>query len=138
MKSLIFEATETTPKIILDPGKNVFEISDVSKPEDVRDFYYPILEWLEKFKTAIIDEKNFIYDKGYPLNFKIKLSYFNSSSSKFLYDILTVFKDLQTEGQHVKMYWFFQDEDLDMREAGEEISEMVEIPFHYVAIRSDD
>ena len=138
MKSLIIEATKNTPKIILDPGKNVFEISDVSGPENVQTFYYPVLEWLEKFKTKIVDEKNFIYDKVNPLNFKIKLSYFNSSSAKFLYDILNVFKDIQTESQHVKIYWFFQKGDVDMKEAGEDMSEMVGIPFHYVAIRSDD
>jgi hypothetical protein len=138
MKSLIIEETKTTPKIILDPGKNVFEISGVTMPENVQTFYYPVLEWLEKFKTKIVDEKNFIYDKVNPLNFKMNLYYFNSTSAKFLYDILNVFKDLQTESQHVKIHWFFQEEDEDMREAGEEMSEIVGISFHYVAIRSDD
>ncbi len=136
MEALIIEQTETCPSLTFDPAKNIFEITGVSGPEDVRSFYYPVIEWLGKFKTEIIEEKRFVYDKDHPLDFNIELSYFNSSSAKFLFDIFSILCDLYKEGQHVKIYWFFEEGDDDLREAGEDMSELLEIPFNYIAIRN--
>ncbi|MQY80564.1 MAG: DUF1987 domain-containing protein [Bacteroidetes bacterium] len=135
MEALIIEQTETCPRLTFDPAKNIFEISGISRPEDVRSFYYPVIEWLGKFKTEVIEEKRFVYDKDHSLDFNIKLIYFNSSSAKFLFDILSELYDLYKEGQHVKIYWFFEEGDDDLREAGEEMSELLEMPFNYVTIR---
>ena len=135
MEALIKEQTETCPRLTFDPAKNIFEISGVSRPEDVRSFYYPVIEWLEKFKTEVIEEKRFVYDKDHSLDFNIKLTYFNSSSAKFLFDILSELYDLYKKGQHVKIYWFFEEGDDDLREAGEDMSELLEMPFNYIAIR---
>jgi hypothetical protein len=135
MEAFITEQTETSPKITLDPANHIFEISGISRPEDVRDFYYPVFDWFEKFKIEVIDSKIYIYDKDNPLNFKIKLSYFNSSSAIFLSNLLTEFNKFHEQGQYVKIYWFFEEDDDDMREAGEELSEMLELTFNYVAVR---
>jgi len=135
MEALIIEQTETCPGLTFDPAKNIFEISGVSRPEDVRSFYYPVIEWLGKFKTEVIEEKRFAYDKDHPLDFNIKFTYFNSSSAKFLFDILSELHDLHKEGLAVKIYWFFKERDDDLREAGEEMSEMLGMTFNYVAIR---
>ena len=60
MEKLIIEPTLNTPGVVLDPEGNKFEFSGESRPEDVRNFYMPILEWLEEnsnlFKTG--DEKD--------------------------------------------------------------------------------
>lgn len=135
MEALIIKQTETCPRLTFDPANNIFEISGVSRPEDVRSFYYPVIEWLGKFKTEVIDEKKVVYDKDHPLDFNIKLSYFNSSSAKFLFDIFSELHDLHKEGHAVKIYWFFEERDDDLREAGEEMSELLEMPFNYIAIR---
>ncbi len=135
MEAFIIEPTESSPKITLDPANHIFEISGISRPEDVRDFYYPVFDWFEKFKTEVIDSKIYIYDKDNPLNFKIKLAYFNSSSAIFLSNLLTEFNKFHEQGQYVKIYWFFEEDDDDMREAGEELSEMLELTFNYVAVR---
>ncbi len=135
MEALITEHTETCPKLTFDPAKNIFEISGVSRPENVRSFYYPVIEWIEKFIAEVLDEKKIIYDKNYPLDFNIELSYFNSSSAKFIFDILSKLYDLYKEGQHVKIYRYFEEDDDDLREAGEDMSELLDIPFNYIAIR---
>jgi hypothetical protein len=135
MEAFIIEPTEFSPKITLDPENNIFEISGISRPEDVRDFYYPVFTWFKKFKSEIIDTKNYSYNEDHPLDLKIKLAYFNSSSAMFLSDLLTEFNKLHEQGQYVKIYWFFEEGDDDMREAGEELSEMLEITFNYIEVR---
>ena len=54
MKKLVIEPTNETPKVILDREKNVFEFSGNSLPEDVSNFYSPILSWFTEYaKTQI-------------------------------------------------------------------------------------
>lgn len=117
MEKLNLEATEDTPKIILDKQNGIFEISGRSLPEDAADFYAPVLEWLEKY-TA---------DANPTTEFSFKLEYFNTASSKLILDVLSALEDIKGTTVH----WYFHDEDEDMEEAGQEFSELVEIPFEF-------
>lgn len=117
MEKIILEGTEDTPKIILDAQNKIFEISGRSLPEDCAQFYKPIVSWLEAYTGT--GEMNFI----------IKLDYFNTASSKLILDILTRLERIKDKGLDVKVLWYFQEDDEDMQEAGEEFSELVEVPF---------
>ena len=48
MEVINIEATDETPKVILDADQGIFEFSGKSLPEDVTVFYDPIIEWLEE------------------------------------------------------------------------------------------
>ncbi|MEH0154594.1 DUF1987 domain-containing protein [Limibacter armeniacum] len=117
MKVLNLEGTEDTPKIILDKENGVFEISGRSLPEDSAEFFNPVLEWLEEYKDSANGETVF--------NFK--LEYFNTASSKLILDILSKLEAV--EG--TKVVWYFHEDDEDMEEAGEEFSDLVEVPFEF-------
>ena len=84
MESLKIEKTDKTPGIILDAYNDNFEISGNSLPENVREFYFPVINWLIEFEKEVLDKKVIKFDKTHPLNFKFKMNYFNSSSAKFL------------------------------------------------------
>ncbi len=49
MESLKIKATQITPEICFDIEKKVFIISGESRPENVKDFFEPILLWLENY-----------------------------------------------------------------------------------------
>ncbi|MCD6200758.1 MAG: DUF1987 domain-containing protein [Bacteroidales bacterium] len=132
MTPLIIEATSNAPEIFFDPDKRHFSISGVSRPEDVRSFYYPVLEWLDQFRLKEVETGHLSFGKDDPLNIHIKLKYFNSSSAKFLYDIFMSFGELSNTGQVVHIFWHYDAGDDDMLEAGEEMSEIAELPFEYV------
>ena len=117
MTNINLEGTEDTPKIILDATNNIFEISGRSLPEDCAQFYKPILEWLDTFSPT---EK---------MNFEFKLDYFNTASSKLILDILNRLEKYKIKGKEVVISWYYTEDDEDMQEAGEEFSELVEIPF---------
>lgn len=119
METIKINATEDTPKVILDPVNKEFEISGRSLPEDVVVFFQPVMLWFEEL------EKNPITD----MTLSIKLEYFNTASSKLILDILLKLEDIYQVNPKIKVKWFYQATDLDMREAGEEYSEIVGLPF---------
>jgi hypothetical protein len=117
MNSINLEGTEDTPKIILDPVNNIYEISGRSLPEDCASFYKPILDWLGQLTPTA------------KISFSFKLDYFNTASSKMILDILTRLEKIKEKGKDVVIIWYYSEDDEDMQEAGEEFSELVEIPF---------
>ena len=49
METIKIQGSEDTPKIILDAGNEILEISGRSLPEDVSSFYEPVLNWLNEY-----------------------------------------------------------------------------------------
>ena len=132
MEPLRLDGTDLSPEIILDPGQHHFSITGVSRPEDVRSFYYPVIEWCNKLETEFVDTGKIKFDKEHPLKLTIKLKYFNSSSAKFLYDIFIVFGKISRKDQQVEIDWYYDEGDDDMLDAGQEMSDIAEIPFSFI------
>lgn len=125
MERLIIEATEDTPAIDFDPGANDLKISGRSLPEDVTTFYQPVLDWLDELEAG----------SGKDCTLHVDLEYFNTASSKLILDILMKLEDIHLEGNNtIKVVWSFDSRDVDMQEAAEEYSELVEIPFEVKAV----
>jgi hypothetical protein len=119
MEVINITATEDTPKVILDHINKIFEISGRSLPEDVVVFYQPVMQWLEDLEKSPIEN----------MELSIKLEYFNTASSKLILDILLKLEDIFNNGTQLKVKWYFLSSDTDMKEAGEEYSEIVSLPF---------
>lgn len=121
METLRIEQTDDSPQIILDQEDNQFEISGKSLPEDVVDFYQPVLDWLNGYKEKPLSKTVF----------NLKMIYFNTASSKMILDILMVFEDMVVEGHDVVIRWHSLQSDEDMQEAGKEFEEMIDVPFEH-------
>ncbi len=126
MEVINIKGTEDTPSVVLDKVNGVFELSGRSLPEDVNQFYEPILSWIDKYSAEPNDETVF--------NFK--LEYFNTASSKVILDILLKFEEIFEKGKSIRIKWHYHEEEEDMLEAGEEYADIVEIPFDYVLLPS--
>ena len=123
METIKIQGTEDTPKIILDAGNEILEISGRSLPEDVSSFYEPVLNWLTEY--AENPNKKTV--------FNFKLTYFNTASSKLLLDILMKLEEMNEKGQDVLIRWHYPEDDEDMAEAGEEYADIVDVPFEQVS-----
>ncbi len=119
MEVIKIKGTEDTPNVILDAENNIIEFSGRSLPEDVVTFYAPVLQWIEEYAKSPNPKTEVIF----------RLEYFNTASSKILLDILLKFEDIMNDGNEIVVQWYFQEDDEDMEEAGEEYSEIVDIPF---------
>ncbi len=125
MERIEISPGEKTPKILIIPEQKEMLIEGNSRPEDVRTFYQPVIEKLEDLLVSLHQA-----DESFSISFK--MGYFNSSSAKFLADILYLIVEYSEKGLPVTINWYYEKEDYDMKEAGEEFSEMVGFPFSYI------
>ena len=122
METLSIDPTEITPKIHFDKNKGIFIIQGKSLPEDVRGFFNPAIEWFDNYKRFPNDETIFILD----------FDYFNTASSKMILILLSKLRDIQAQGKTVGVTWKFPQHDLELEEAGEEFSDLLNIPFTFM------
>jgi hypothetical protein len=125
MEVLRIAPTDDSPEVVMDQEGNHFEISGKSLPEDVVDFYQPVLNWLAKYGEAPNPKTEFVFS----------LIYFNTASSKMILDILMILEEMVEQGHDVLVKWLSLDSDEDMQEAGREYEEMIDVPFEHATYR---
>ena len=113
--------TDKTPLLCYDPKNRLFTMSGVSVPENARVFYEPIMKWVEGYVRS---EHN---KDGITIN--VHLDYFNIASSAILLKIL---KEFEKIGDRVIINWFYDEEDDDMREIGDDLQWMVKVQFNVI------
>lgn len=118
MEVLRVEGGEDRPEVILDKENNIFEISGRSIPEDVTEFFNPILDWLDVYAQEPLEETVF--------NFK--LEYYNTASSRLLLDVLLKLEDIYKDNHKVFVNWYYPQNDGDIEDGGKDYFELVKIP----------
>ena len=126
MRTLVINEDESTPKIVLDKENNKFEIEGISLPEDVFTFYSPVFEWIQ----------DYLKEPNLSSELNIKLSYFNTSSSKVILDILSLFDELVNKGLLVTTSWHYLEMDDDMLATGKEFKSMLKMQFNFIPYTS--
>jgi hypothetical protein len=117
MKDLIIKETEKTPSVALSTN-GVLKIEGRSIPEDAASFFKPLLEWTKDFTAEEI-------------RVDIKLEYFNTSSSKFILEMLRLLEN-NTDNKNILVNWFYEEGDLDVLESGQYFESIIGIPFKYI------
>jgi hypothetical protein len=125
MDSLIIDPSNTTPTVRFDANTGVMQLSGRSTPENSVEFYKRLLDWLDEYAQKPCSKTE--------LN--IKLEYFNTSSSKCLLDIFKSFNNLHKSGNDVLVKWYYEEEDEDMQEAGEDYSDLLNVPFEIIEVK---
>jgi hypothetical protein len=124
MESLLIEGTAKTPSIKFDPISGVIEIKGRSIPENSIEFYKPMVEWLERYaKTPKPQTK-----------VNIQLEYFNTSSSKCILDVFKKLEEIHKSNHQVVINWYYEEDDEDMLEAGEDYESIIRVPFKMIEI----
>ena len=120
MENLNIEGTPKTPTIILNAEQRELLIKGRSIPENSIEFYKPLVTALDECAKEESD--------GLTVN--IVLEYFNTSSSKCLLDIFKKLEKINEKKEgSVSINWFYEEDDEDMLEAGEDYQAIINIPF---------
>ncbi|MBO4602965.1 MAG: DUF1987 domain-containing protein [Salinivirgaceae bacterium] len=122
MAPLIFSPTEDTPEISFDSTTGKMSIGGTSIPENARKFYDNIIEWIGEY----------VKSPSANTSIDFKLKYFNTASTKYLFDIMVLLKEIMKAGNTLVINWFYQEDDEDMYEAGLGFSKMLRYPFNFV------
>jgi hypothetical protein len=121
MDNIVLQPSPKTPSVNFDAQSGIIELKGRSIPENSLEFYRPLIEWVEKYAAASKTETNV----------HIQLEYFNTSSSKCLLDL---FKRLETIGNKVVINWYYEQDDEDMLEAGEDYEAIINVPFRMIEV----
>jgi len=124
MERFVLDSTTKTPRIQFDGNIGKFEISGRSIPENSAKFYSPLMDWVEEY----------IQNPAEETLINVKLEYFNTSSLKGLIELFRKFELLNNSGKAVKICWYYEEEDEDMQESGEDFKQLIRIPIELIKI----
>jgi hypothetical protein len=124
MEPIIIEGTPKTPTIHFDSKEGVFEIKGRSIPENSVEFYKPLNEWLDTYMQSPLEKTSV----------NIKLEYFNTSSSKCILDVFKRLESIHRAKHDVEINWYYEEDDEDMLEAGEDYDSIIKVPFKMIEI----
>ncbi len=122
MDKYILRPTRITPLIFFDPNRGLLELRGKSSPENSIQFYDGLLTAVENFARH--------GNRGLVANFKFE--YFNTSSSKCLFDLFRKIIILKNRGQQISINWYYEEDDDDMLEAGEDYSDLLGVAFNFI------
>jgi hypothetical protein len=125
MEKIHYDGTPKTPGVEFDGNKGELRLKGRSIPENSIEFYKPLIDWLEEYisKPQSVTTLN------------IQLEYFNTSSSKCLLDLFKKLENLSKKGNEVVINWFYEEDDEDMLEAGEDYQSIIGVPFKMIEIQ---
>lgn len=127
MEPLHIKGTDDSPEVFLDREQQKFKINGKSLPEDVSAFFEPVLQWFEKYSE----------DPLPATRVSIRMTYFNTASSKLLLDIFMILEEMKEKGNQVEIDWYYPSYDEEMKEAGVEYSEMLDLKFNIIEEKVD-
>jgi len=128
MHTYSVQATDETPAVKLDPENHLLEMKGVSLPENVQEFYSPIINWV----------RTFLKSTSNPIEVKIHLDYFNTATSKSLMEFFFLLDEFQKKGSSIKVVWMYYEDDEDLQDSGEDFASLVDVPFTFVSLDPDE
>ncbi|PKR80865.1 nuclear pore complex subunit [Brumimicrobium salinarum] len=124
MENINLEGTPKTPTVNFDATKGELELKGRSIPENSVEFYSSLNKWIEDYGKNPKAETQF----------NVKLEYFNTSSSKCILDLFKLLEGINGNGTDVKVNWYFEEDDEDMEEAGEDYQAIIPLPFKMIEV----
>ncbi len=126
MEKLSIPNAPKTPGVEFDPMSGDFFISGISVPENSREFYDPIILWL----------KEYVKSPAESTKIEFKLSYVNTSSLQFIYDLLMQLDGVNSKKTSISIDWYYLEEDLDMQEMGEDFRDAINVDFNFFGVEN--
>ncbi|TVR68511.1 MAG: DUF1987 domain-containing protein [Marinilabiliales bacterium] len=120
MEPLLIESTNRTPLISLSPAGK-FKIHGRSIHENPAKFFEPVIDWMNNY--VLKPEETTVFD--------IKLEYFNSSSQRFILDVLRILTD-NLEGKKLIINWHYESGDDDLLERGQYYESILNKKFNLI------
>jgi len=106
--------TTRTPAVEFDFETNRFSLLGESYPEDISEFYGPIVKPLEAHLRN---------QKGADISFKFEFLYFNSGTAKVVMQLFDMLEQGAANGNSVAIIWAYEKDDDNIQEIGEEFAE---------------
>ncbi|NPA68386.1 MAG: DUF1987 domain-containing protein [Chlorobi bacterium] len=126
MESIYVKKTKKTPLINLDLKENIFQIKGPSFSEDILAVYEPVIKWMEEALPELKKE----------LTCEFYFTVLNSASHKKIFQILIILNSFMDRGKKIKVKWYYDEDDEDIMEMGEDLTELINLPFELIPVVS--
>ncbi|MCU0432465.1 MAG: DUF1987 domain-containing protein [Bacteroidia bacterium] len=126
MSRLFIPGTNSTAQVDFDRDAGTMSITGVSIPENADQFFKPLHEWAD---TLI---------KSYSGNIKLTLclTYFNTTTVRHLLPFMQ--RLIQHFRNSLAVVWQYEEDDEELLERGEELSDVLQFKFEYEALPVED
>ncbi len=121
MENIYIKKTKKTPEVMFDTN-GVLKISGRCIPEDPSKFYEPLYIWVLEYCSN--PQPNTLIE--------IDLEYFNSGSSKSILYLLRDLVDHKSDHHHVKINWYYEEGDEDIKERGEYFASILNTEISFI------
>ncbi|MGP8217098.1 MAG: DUF1987 domain-containing protein [Bacteroidia bacterium] len=122
MEPLIIKGAGENPEVDFDGNSGLFKISGKSYPENVNEFYKPLLDYFELYKKEP-KEKTIL---------EFSWIYFNTATSKIIIKLILSLKALKDINKYVEIRWYCKRGDELMIEKGEEMRDVLDMNFEII------
>lgn len=120
MDDLIIKPTEKSLAVEISDGALNFRGRSILT--DPKSFFDPVHNWVTKYLKKPAEETIV----------NIQLEYIDTASTQALYQILRLLVGLNKMDLSLKVNWYIEDEDPEMRELGEMIEQRLGVEFQYI------
>lgn len=120
MTDLIIGPKVNYPFIFTDASKGLVYISGISIPENLSNFYLPLMSWIDDYLTS----------QNSTLTVNFEMLYFGNRSSKAFFDIFQLLDKHHNNKKQIEVNWFYHPEDEEIMEKGEEFAGFFNYPFN--------
>lgn len=119
MENLIILPSKSTLSVNFNAKYGILDLSGSSYPDNSSEFFQPLYNWIEQY----------IKEVSNPIELNFRINYFNTSSSKCLYKLLSILqKYYQNQGQ-VSVTWHYNEGDDDILDAFKELVHDLSLPY---------
>jgi len=126
MRNLIIQGDRGkffTPNVHFDGSNGACSLSGESYLEDSFAFYEMLINWLHEY-----------FEQKDNLSMNFKLTYFNTSSSRAIIDMLRILKSYREKGKTVGISWYYPDpDDGDLKMEAEDMMEEAGVQMKLIA-----
>lgn len=124
MQGYFIRSSRVTPSVYFNPKKELLDLRGKSSPENPLNFYGSLLLNMDKYMQA--------HNGNITVN--LAFEYFNTSSSKCIFNLLRKLDSISQLGKRVIVNWYYENDDDDMLEAGEDFSSFFGYEFNFVSV----
>ncbi|MFO8021358.1 MAG: DUF1987 domain-containing protein, partial [Perlabentimonas sp.] len=99
--------------------EGLLEIEGRSITEDVFSFWQPLVDWIEQYIKVPADKTKVV----------VYLEYTNSSSNKYLNEMMKLLDKCAAQGNDVEIIWRYEEDDESILMLGQDLDALITIPF---------
>lgn len=119
MNDLYINKSNKTPEVNFK-YTGLIELRGNSFLENTREFYEPLIEWLQNYVINPSDKTIVNFD----------FEYYNTSSQLWIFRVVEVLLDLVKVGKNIIFNWYFTEEEVE--EAGMDLASLLAIDMNFI------